>query len=453
MKYKNSTLITLLCFAFTFSSNCFSSEPNGNQRLVIKANDLRLQPDNGLVARQIFFIYHDGSFDFYQPGHPASDALAAFAGGGNDSLLIEAAETAGFPIWRMQLEDDTLTGPVLEFIPLPSPPAPPPDSTRIQPEIDPMATPYISYIGRLYPSDDLFFANEDPKRHRLFDEDGKPLGPLVVDIYGQDLLDAGVRANDEQDLVLLDRAGESIEEALIRDEDGVVMPHPGFIGAERQGDVPAGRLLSQINTVCQTIDNTEVCREYWPERLDFTQANQPLIRLRLSSQSREINGAWSGVYFDPARDGEGFSVEFFGEGPDQVLIFWYTYQPDSSGEQLWLIGQGAKGVNEDMPGVYDISFQSTRGGRLTSTNNPNTVERIDWGTAKLSLVPTETSGQPTYSIAEPACLELRLFDIEPLDPSIELDLPLSPVSNLPEYRMMRLTPALSGLEQYCDLPD
>ncbi len=44
----------------------------------------------------------------------------------------------------------------------------------------------------------------------------------------------------------------------------------------------------------------------------------------------------SGSWFDPARDGEGFIVQFFSDS--QAVIYWFTYNED--GTQRWFIGLG-----------------------------------------------------------------------------------------------------------------
>ena len=431
------------------------------QRVLAEVLDLRLDPDDGLVSPGVLVIYHDGSFDLYDPGQPASDALAAFAGGGNPDPLVELAESAGFVVQGIPLGVRRLAGPMLRIGFNPPMITPPPGSIFAAPPIvDPIATPFVSYIGRLYPSDDMFFANDDPQRYRLFDATGQPLGPFTIDVYGQDLLDAGVRANDEQDLLWLDseEPSEPLPDAFERDEDDVVRPHPGFIGSARQDGVAAGRLMSQVNTVCPMF--FDPCLDYDPARIDFTQPEFPLIRIQLTSEQRTLHGAWSGSYYDPERAGEGFSIDFIGEDPDQVVVYWYSYRPDGSGKQLWLVGQGRKTLNEDRSSDlrqiwdYPIELIETQGGRLASTDNPETVERTVWGTARLTLargIDPPPEGQPNGidRPGDPACRRLLLTDIVPADESLELDLPASPDSGLPEYELQRLGPLPSGLERFC----
>mgnify|MGYP001070257143 CR=1 FL=1 len=453
---ENSVFMRRFCIALCFFV-ALCSHAHG-ARYLAEVRDLRLGAlaTDGLIAGQVLFVFHDGTFDLFEPGQSASDMLAAFAGGGYPDLILQSAQSQGFQWLSVPLELGSLSGPSLPLPMITIGTIPPPDF-RIPPDIDIQATPYVSYIGRLYPSDDLFFANDDPMRHRLVDDEGRLLGPLVMDIYGQDLLDAGVRVNDEQDLLALDNPlfGQPLTEALIRTEDEVVRPHPGFIGAVKQGEAAPGRLLGAVNLVCLPLIG-EPCLDFAPAALDFTQAGFPLLRMQLTPEYRYLNGAWSGSYYDPARSGEGFSIDFIGEDPDQVVLYWYTYQPDGSGKQMWLLGQGQKDLNEarstDWRRVYDYPLELfvTRGGRLTSTDNPQTVEVIPWGTARLTFSKDYTGGPEMENTSgQPACRELLLTDIDPIDDSIDLGLPLSPDSGLPEYPLVRLGGLLSGLEPFC----
>jgi hypothetical protein len=431
------------------------------QRVLAEVRDLRTTPDDGLVSPGVLIIFHDGSFDLFDPGQPASDALAAFAGGGNAEPLVELAESAGFVVQGVQLGVRRLAGPKLRIGFNPPMITPPPGSIfPAPPVVDPLATPFVSYIGRLYPSDDLFFANDDPQRHRLFDEDGHALGPFTIDVYGQDLLDAGVRANDEQNLLWLDSEElfESLPAAFERDEEGVVLPHPGFVGSARQDGVGAGRLMSQVNSVCPEF--FDPCIDYDPARIDFTRPESSLLRIQLTPEQRALHGAWSGSYYDPERAGEGFSIDFIGENPDRVVVYWYTYSADGSGEQLWLVGEGEKTLNESRSSDlrqfwdYPVEFIRTRGGRLASMDNPDTVERSVWGTGRLTLardIDPLPAGQPNGidRPGDPACQRLLLTDIQPLDPAVDLALPTSPDTGLPEYELQRLGPQPSGLEPLC----
>ena len=59
--------------------------------------------------------------------------------------------------------------------------------------------------------------------------------------------------------------------------------------------------------------------------------------------------------YDPARNGEGFIVEWLTNG--DVLVVFFTYDPD--GNQFWLFGQAAasgKTVSNTLTFEYDFSM-------------------------------------------------------------------------------------------------
>ena len=48
----------------------------------------------------------------------------------------------------------------------------------------------------LIPSNDAFFGNEDPEAYQLFDTDGNYTGPIVIDIFTEDIYDSGTEVNN-----------------------------------------------------------------------------------------------------------------------------------------------------------------------------------------------------------------------------------------------------------------
>jgi len=411
--------IFLYCF-FLGSAAAQDSLPP-ERTLLIEVEDLRLNPDGGLLIDSFYLFGHDGNFDLFDYGQPAPEGLNWFANEGyvdelRNQLVAESPNAWSFmqvnaqlPTWNATNSTSTLS--TADFV-LPG------------------ETNYLSILSRIYPSDDAFYGNDDPKRYRIFDEEGNFLGPLVIDIHGSDILDAGTQINNEQDLLGLDRDifSERGLEPSIRTEAEGVRPHPGFKGSTRNPDGQPVRILTPGNEYC--VDGAPSCYQYDSENLDFTQAGYPIARIRLSLG--DPHGGYSGTYFSPERDGEGFTLHSIGTSPRQFLIFWFTYAADDSGSQRWLIGQGLQPTNEDP--LTRIQFWSTQGGQITSPMNPDSVELVPWGSAQLS------------STIGPACRVLRLFDITTEDPILQLDLPDTP--NV-FYSMQRLGPDLTGVEQTC----
>jgi hypothetical protein len=305
---------------------------------------------------------------------------------------------------------------------------------------------HVSFLVRFLPGDDLFLANDDPGRYRLFDSSGGPVRSGEIEVFGADLMDAGLRVNDELDLFLVD-GFDPPSPAL---EDGTVQPHPGFVGAARQGaDTLAGRLLTSPLDGCADAG----CPEFDPAKLDFTEPGSHLMRISIGTEATHMDGSLSGSYYDPARAGEGFSIDVVGSDPDRIILYWYTYAPDGTGQPLWLVGQGEKtgdaGISVDPFGFpdYELVLYATSGGDLASMGNPENVQLEPWGTARLGLDPVERL------IATPppvGCERLRLYAIEPNDETLDLDLPPTstffgdpPIAGR-EYVLTRLGPVLTG---------
>jgi hypothetical protein len=105
----------------------------------------------------------------------------------------------------------------------------------------------------------------------------------------------------------------------------------------------------------------------------------------------------SGHFFDPQRDGEGFTVYVVegAEGPVPVL-FWFTYDP--AGNQAWLISIGEL-VGNRLVARGAVQPAGARWGRAF---RPGDVERLPWGDLEIefdgcgSASVSWTSSLPAY---------------------------------------------------------
>lgn len=84
------------------------------------------------------------------------------------------------------------------------------------------------------------------------------------------------------------------------------------------------------------------------------------------------NAVYSGAWFNPEREGEGFIMEFVDE--DQVLTYWFTY--DTDGSQMWMLGVGE--VDESLNA--EIPLLRSSGGRFGAEFDPENVFLDEWGT-------------------------------------------------------------------------
>ncbi len=78
-----------------------------------------------------------------------------------------------------------------------------------------------------------------------------------------------------------------------------------------------------------------------------------------------LDGSYSGAWYDPDHNGEGFIVEVHENG--QALVYWFTYTPD--GEQRWMLGVGEVRGNS----IVISELLRTHGGRFGDGFNPEDV--------------------------------------------------------------------------------
>jgi hypothetical protein len=88
-------------------------------------------------------------------------------------------------------------------------------------------------------------------------------------------------------------------------------------------------------------------------------------------------GRFSGSWYDPEHDGEGYVVEVLADG--RAVVYWFSY--DTEGNRRWFFGLGGiengKLVFEDM--------QTTSGARFGDAFDPADVSPEPWGTLELDL--------------------------------------------------------------------
>jgi hypothetical protein len=100
---------------------------------------------------------------------------------------------------------------------------------------------------------------------------------------------------------------------------------------------------------------------------------------------------YSGVWYNPERSGEGFLVEVLTEAR-RLIVYWFTYQPDDSGQQAWMVGDGQfmdPQIIVDPPPPYEEAvsvtlFQPT-GASFGPEFDPQDIELIEWGKLRIQF--------------------------------------------------------------------
>jgi hypothetical protein len=232
-----------------------------------------LQPDGGLFFTPLWVAFQDGGFDIYDSGSPASAALEAIAEDGDIAPLSTAfmGSSSGSGGGGSGIDG------VIAGMSVAPPPFNPGESAVMNFDVpDPATNRYFSYAAMLVPSNDAFFANGNPLAHAVFDMAGNFAGPIVIDIFGSNILDAGTESNTEMEAAFINQTGPNMGTP----EGGVVHAHPGFIGSATG---PAGTpiILGGTTAAGTTVD---------PALGDFTlnQGAVPIARITVTPEPSSV---------------------------------------------------------------------------------------------------------------------------------------------------------------------
>jgi hypothetical protein len=92
----------------------------------------------------------------------------------------------------------------------------------------------------------------------------------------------------------------------------------------------------------------------------------------------EKNNNWSGAWFDPSLNGEGYQIF---DTPVGWVIYFFGYTPDE--EQLWLVSRVADIGDPELDKSYSLQMLVGTPGTF---NNPSPPEQlVDWGTLEINF--------------------------------------------------------------------
>ena len=229
------------------------------QDLIVTVENLNAAGGNFLTP--VWFGFHDGSFDSYDPGSPASAGLERLAEDGViDPISDEFAAAAPTGV------DDFVRGPAGFGD---APVLDPGEVASQKIAVDP-ANRYFSYASMLIASNDAFIANGNPLAHQVYDAGGN-FTPVSFLVLGSDVLDAGTEDNTEMEAAFLNQTGPDAGDTTI---GGVVGPHPGFI--DSQGN-PGGTAIILSGTAVNAAGEPII-----PSAADFTQSGFQVARITIS---------------------------------------------------------------------------------------------------------------------------------------------------------------------------
>jgi hypothetical protein len=158
-----------------------------------------------------------------------------------------------------------------------------------------------------------------------------------------------------------------------------------------------GKAAVTMDFACQRCHETAALTELAKFAVNFHAAEKSLADIGL-------NSGLTGTWWNSARAGEGFVLEFGGAPADGALtmfVSFYTY--DSEGNQIWLVGNGPAPSGTSIT----LNVLITDGAMWGADFNPDDVNLVDWGeatfdfptcsAASVSLVPNAAMVAAGYS--------------------------------------------------------
>ncbi len=152
------------------------------QPVQIQVNVENLAPTDSVAFAPLRVGFHNGTYDAFNNGETASNAIISVAEGGSGSEWFPAFEAA----------DPTATlGSVLTNGGGPLTPGATGSATFT---IDPTTNRFFTFASMVVPSNDSFIGNDSPTAYQILDENGNLLISEITQ-FGSDIWDAGSEVN------------------------------------------------------------------------------------------------------------------------------------------------------------------------------------------------------------------------------------------------------------------
>jgi hypothetical protein len=210
---------------------------------VLQVTVENLAPTNGLHVTPFWVGFHNGNFGVATKGQSAAafPGLESIAETGNTAGLVSRFTSDSTGSQSVITAPGGFAGaPVFE---------PGEIVSKLVTIGDTATSRYFSYASMIIPSNDAFIANLDPKEYQLFDATGQFIGARTIEIYGDEIWDAGTEVNNTKGGAAFSTLGGTSV-----DENGVIHAHAGlddFIGTG---------LASGVNLASAFVHQTPIAR-------------------------------------------------------------------------------------------------------------------------------------------------------------------------------------------------
>lgn len=256
--------------------------------------------EGGTFVTPVWFGFHDGeNFDLYDRGEASSLGLERLA---EDGVVTGIAAE-----FNQQAGDGGVDSTVFGFDGAPGP-IDPGETASFTINVNPedVGRGYFTWATMIIASNDAFLASPgNPLTDAIFDEEGNFIGPIVIERFGRDVLDAGTEENTELDAAFINQTAPDTGIT----ENGVIRVHEGFIGSEGG---PEGESI--------ILGGTSAAGTVFTEEADFTR-NDGAEQLLQIVVDRAVGGddtLDAGAGDDVLEGGSGDDVLIGGAGNDVI---------------------------------------------------------------------------------------------------------------------------------------
>jgi hypothetical protein len=216
-----------------------------------------LAPEQGTFLTPVWVGFHNGNFDIYDRGRPASPGLERIAEDGDFSLISQEFTLS---------EKGSVDGAIAGTQGIADGPIDPGEiaTATFTLDSDNPNSQFFSYLSMVIPSNDAFIGNDYPNAIPIFDDEGNFIGADLI-VYGNRVLDAGTEVNDEAEATTA-FLGQTVANTGVT-QNGVVDLHPGFL--------EGGRILTGDSS-SSTTNADFTAPDYQVARITVSTVEQPL---------------------------------------------------------------------------------------------------------------------------------------------------------------------------------
>ena len=187
---KHLVAFLAICFAGLVAVDTANAQAVGDIQV-----DITNAGNSDFSLTPLWFAFQNGGFDSFDVGGTASDAIELIAEDGIVSGLQSDFAASGQPgnVQGVATAPGGFAGaPVIE---------PNETGTGFVTAVNPANYQFLSFASMIIPSNDTFFGNDNPLEYQVFNSSGEindASGVFTIEIFADDLYDAGTELNDAQ---------------------------------------------------------------------------------------------------------------------------------------------------------------------------------------------------------------------------------------------------------------